>query len=230
MLAISRIEFVVSARLTAKSHRAPTLLRRVLSWIASPLHGVLFLLILLVTHPLVIFAQAVFGRRGFYAILKLHNLLHLLNMKLAGTRIDVQFEAPLPETGAVIYVANHQSMYDIPFLIWFLRKRMPHFIAKIELKSFIPFISYALRNGGHLIIDRGDRRSSIEAIQEYAREMDLARSAVCIFPEGTRAKDGVLKKFKTGGLVSLIENMPHATVVPITLDGTWAIVRNKFCP
>ena len=60
----------------------------------------------------------------------------------------------------VVFVANHQSLYDIPPFIWFMRSNHPKFISKIELAKGIPSVSYNLRHGGAALIDRKNPRQS----------------------------------------------------------------------
>ena len=62
-------------------------------------------------------------------------------------------------------------MYDIPPIIWFLRKHHAKFISKIELTKGIPSISYNLRNGGGANIDRKDSKQSIMEIVKLAQRM-----------------------------------------------------------
>jgi 1-acyl-sn-glycerol-3-phosphate acyltransferase len=75
-------------------------------------------------------------------------------MKILGTKISFEITTALPEDRPLIFVANHQSTYDIPPLIWHLRKYHPKFISKIELGKGIPSVSFNLRHGGSILIDR----------------------------------------------------------------------------
>ena len=54
------------------------------------------------------------------------------------------------------------------------------------------------------------------------------RTAV-IFPEGTRSKTGVPKKFHTTGLKVLIKKAPSAIIVPISINNSWKMLKyGKF--
>ena len=50
------------------------------------------------------------------------------------------------------------------------------------------------------------------------------RSAV-IFPEGTRSKTGMPRKFSPNGLKMLFRYCPKAVIVPITINNSWKIVK-----
>ena len=61
-------------------------------------------------------------------------------------------------------VANHQSMNDIPPIIWYLRKHHPKFVSKMELGKGIPSVSYNLVHGGSVLIDRKNSKQAIGQI------------------------------------------------------------------
>lgn len=145
------------------------------------------------------------------------------------TRFKVTFEAELPRSVPLIIVANHQSMFDIPLLVWYLRKSVPHFIAKQELGKGLPSISYALRTM-FLLIDRKDPASAVPSIHQLGKKVHSLKEAVVLFPEGTRARDGVLRKFKTRGFTTLCEAMPDALIVPVAISNSWQIVRYNLLP
>ena len=77
--------------------------------------------------------------------------------------IKIRFDRPLNLTTGkpLIIVANHQSTYDIPPIIWHLKKFHPKFISKKQLGRGIPGVSYNLRNGGSVLIDRSRPKESI---------------------------------------------------------------------
>ncbi|MCB0332922.1 MAG: 1-acyl-sn-glycerol-3-phosphate acyltransferase [Bdellovibrionales bacterium] len=199
------------------------------SWLISPIHLFLFWCILLGFHiPLMI--ARLFGQRTIGAVYTLLCGAHVANIKLSGTHIHFTQEQPLPVDRPLILVSNHQSMYDIPCLVWFLRQHHPRFIAKKELTKYIPSISFALRHCNHLLIDRDDPHSAVEQITSYAKTVEQNRTTICIFPEGTRAKDAKMKRFKSRGLETLLKEIPSALVVPIALDGFAHLVKKKFFP
>jgi len=70
----------------------------------------------------------------------------------------------------------------------------------------------------------------MEAIRLGAIEAAKNKHAVVIFPEGTRSKDGRPKRFSQNGLRLLVENMPDALIVPVTINGSWKLSRNGLFP
>ena len=135
----------------------------------------------------------------------------------------------MPEKGPLIIVANHQSMYDIPPMIWHLRKYHPKFVSKKELGKGIPSVSFNLRHGGSVLIDRKDRRQAMRAIADMGSYIEKTGHTAVIFPEGTRSRDGHPKPFRTIGLKILIENAPSAHILPVSINNSWKMLRyGKF--
>ena len=93
-----------------------------------------------------------------------------------------------------------------------------------------PSISFALRNMGSVLIDRTDQTQAIASIEQFAQQTAAKHHAAVIFPEGTRARDGVMKNFKSAGLITLMKNMPDAEVIPIAINGSWELVRYNLLP
>jgi 1-acyl-sn-glycerol-3-phosphate acyltransferase len=136
----------------------------------------------------------------------------------------------IPKDRVFVVVSNHQSLFDIPLLIWLLRGRNAKFIAKKSLGRGIPSASYVLRSNGHALIDRGNALQATTEIRALAQRINATGGAAVLFPEGTRARDGKLKSFKPGGLKTLLAELGAVSVVPVSIDGAWRIMRFKFLP
>ena len=134
----------------------------------------------------------------------------------------------LPQGKPLIIVSNHQSQYDIPPVVWGFRSCFPKFISKIELGKGIPSISYNLRKGQSALIDRRNRSQAIKEIIRLGRHIEENNYSACIFPEGTRSKNGNVKKFKVGGIETLLKTAPSAVVFPFVIDGNHLLQRNGF--
>ena len=129
----------------------------------------------------------------------------------------------------VIIVSNHQSMADIPPIMWYFRKHHVKFVSKKELGKGIPSVSYNLRHGGSVLIERKNPRQAIIAIRNFSDYIESNNRAAVIFPEGTRSRDGKPKPFQTKGLETLIKYIPSAVIVPVTINNSWETLRyGKF--
>ncbi len=150
-------------------------------------------------------------------------------MNILGTRFTFNNPHQIDTNQPLIIVANHQSMYDISPIMWYMRKHHPKFISKIELGKGIPSVSYNLRHGGSALIDRKNPRQSLPAIMKFGEYIEENKRAAVIFPEGTRSKNGEPKPFQTKGLEILFKKIPSALVVPISINNSWKTLRyGKF--
>jgi 1-acyl-sn-glycerol-3-phosphate acyltransferase len=121
-------------------------------------------------------------------------------------------------------------MHDISPMSCYLKKYHPKFISKIELGKGFPSISYNLRHGGSVLIDRKDPRQSLTAIKEFAQYIEKNNYAAVIYPEGTRSKDGVPKRFSENGLKMLTKFAPSAYVIPVTINNCWKVNKHGMFP
>lgn len=172
----------------------------------------------------------IFGYSAHKNSVALFNWLLLRSLHIVGTNYTINLPKNLPVGKPVIIVSNHQSMWDIPPLIWFLRRLHPKFISKKELGKGIPTISYNLKHGGSVLIDRKNPDQAVEEIKKIARYISEHNRSVVIFPEGTRSRTGIPKTFKKKGLKILFENVPQAYVLPVSISGSWKLQKYGVFP
>jgi len=150
-------------------------------------------------------------------------------LNVLGTRFTFNNPHNISIDRPLIIVSNHQSMYDISPIMWYLRKHHVKFVAKKELGRGLPSVSYNLRHGGSVLIDRKNPRQALPAMMKFGEYIEKHKRAAVIFPEGTRSKDGNPKPFKTKGLEILMKKVPSALIVPITVNNSWKTLRyGKF--
>ncbi len=200
-------------------------MRKLFGYILSPIHYICFGLLLLIFHPIQWLCFNAFGYRAHKRSVDALNFFLVCSYYVLGDIVTFKNEQNLPEGRPMIFVANHQSLYDIPVLIWYLRKYHAKFISKIELAKGIPSISYNLRHGGAANIDRKDSRQSITEIAKLGMRMKENKWSAMIFPEGTRSPDGKVKMFQAGGVATLLKKCPEALIVPVAINNSWKMVR-----
>lgn len=204
-------------------------MNKFLGYIFTPIFYIFFGLMLVVFHPIQWVCFKLFGYKAHKTSVDTLNFFLTYSQLLLGSSVSFKNQFNLPTDRSIIFVANHQSMYDIPALIWFLRKYHAKFISKIELTKGIPSISYNLKYGGGANIDRKDNKQAIMEIIKLGRRMKENTWSTVIFPEGTRAKGGMVKTFQLGGVATLLKGVPDALIVPIAIENSWKIVQyGKF--
>lgn len=200
-------------------------MKKLLAYPLSIIYYLFFGLALVIFHPIQVVCLNVFGYQAHKKSVDILNFFLLRCLNLLGTRFTFKNPHKIKLEQPCIIVSNHQGTYDIPPIIWYLRKLHPKFISKKELGSGIPSISYNLKHGGSVLIDRKDKKQAIQAIKDLTKYLNTHNRSVVIFPEGTRSKDGTPMRFATAGLKTLFEAMPDALVVPITINNSWKLNR-----
>ena len=202
---------------------------KILAYPLTALYYLCFFATLLIFHPIQWISFNVFGYQTHKISVDWMQFFTMRSLNILGTRFSFENPYNIATDQPVIVVANHQSMYDIPPLIWYMRKHHPKFISKIELGKGIPSVSYNLRHGGSVLIDRKNPRQSFPAIANFGEYIERTNRCAVIFPEGTRSKNGEPKPFQTKGLALLFKKIPSAVVVPITINNSWKMFRyGKF--
>ena len=170
--------------------------------------------------------SSLIDRRGHFA----HACARLwswLILATTGVSVDVHGLDPLEAGRTYIFVANHQSIYDIPVVFASLPYQL-RIIAKESLGAF-PFLGWHLRRTGHLLVDR--RNPDRAGILKRWKALVEQGLSLIIFPEGTRSENGRVGIFKAGSFLLAIEaGLP---IVPLSVDGTRGVMRKgrlMTCP
>jgi len=185
--------------------------------------------VLLVFDPLQRVAR-LFGQRPQEVVAGYLQIALVWTFRISGTRIEVECPASvLPDT-PYLFVSNHQSMFDIPIFGAYMSSSVPKYVAKRELARWIPSISYNLRRGGNALIDRSDREQATQAIRELGEQVVARGVSAVLYPEGTRARTGVVGLFRKAGAETLFAAAPEIPVVPVVIDGSWKLLRFNLIP
>jgi 1-acyl-sn-glycerol-3-phosphate acyltransferase len=137
----------------------------------------------------------------------------------AGARLRVEGADQVDWSRPYLLVANHQSVIDICAL--FRAVPVPlRFLLKREMAA-VPFVGWYARATGMLFIARDDRRAGPRLRREAAAL--LARGdSLCLFPEGTRSRDGAVAPFKAGALQPAID--AGVAILPVAIEGAGAVL------
>jgi 1-acyl-sn-glycerol-3-phosphate acyltransferase len=205
-------------------------MKKIIDYVLSSIYLIHFGLTLLVFHIFQVVAFHVFGKKAHKAVVDYLNFTLTFGLYLTGARITLRNLSDIPDNRTIIFVANHQSTFDVPAIYWFLRKYHPRFVSKIELAKGVPSISYNLRKSGAALIDRKDGKQAIAEIARLGKLIHEEKSSVIIFPEGTRTASGNMKPFVPGGVATLLKRAPDALIVPVAINGTGAFNPKGIFP
>ena len=189
-----------------------------------------YLVVLCIIQPIQWAAFKIFGDQGLKISFDYVAFFSLKCNHILGTRFTFENRELIPKNVPVIFVSNHQSLLDTAGIIWYLRKFNCLFVTKKELGKGLPSISYFLRNGKYVLIDRSNPKQAIPKIKALAEYIEKEKYSAVIFPEGTRSKTGIPLEFAQSGLKILCKYAPSAYVVPITINNSWKVYQYGYFP
>lgn len=205
-------------------------MKKFFGYILSPFATFAFLLMLVIFHPIQWLCFHLGGYMAHKRSVDILNFFLVGTYYLLGNSVTFTNKQNLPIGRPIIFIANHQSSFDIPPMIYFLRKYHGKFISKVELTRGVPSISYNLKVGGGANIDRKDPRQAITELSKFGTRMKENKWSAMIFPEGTRSKDGKVKPFQTAGVATLLKKCPEALLVPVAIKNSWKMICYGMFP
>lgn len=123
----------------------------------------------------------------------------------------------IPVNGGCIIASNHLAFHDSVIIAAFIKDRYICFLAKQELFK-IKIIGALLRSLGAIPVNRGSKDAqTVKNAVDYLK----AGNTLCIFPEGTRIKNGIRIKGKKGAV--RISRMSDVPIVPVHLKADYRI-------
>ncbi len=173
----------------------------------------------LITTTLVLGAAALlvspFDPQGEY-VHRIARFWAAIHLRVNGIVVSLEDADNMPEPPFLL-MSNHQSALDIFALLSGLPVSFK-FIAKRELFR-IPVFGWAMKRAGYISIDRNNPREALKAIEESAQKI-RGGTAVLIFPEGHRSRNGRLQPFMKGGFS--LASRAGVPVVPLAILGSFA--------
>lgn len=135
----------------------------------------------------------------------------------SGTKLTVEGREVVDDDRSYIVVANHLSTLDI--MVCFLAVDLPiRYLAKKELFR-IPLLAQAMRAVGIIEVDREARSAIHTSVNRQAKDLIANHRSLIIYAEGTRPRDGIMKRFKKGAFTMAIAS--QLPVLPLSIHGTY---------
>jgi 1-acyl-sn-glycerol-3-phosphate acyltransferase len=141
---------------------------------------------------------------------------------LALCPVKVKGRELLDRKQSYVFVANHQSAFDIFLLYGFLRHPVKWMLRRGIAK--IPFVGTACRAAGFVVVDHSSPQAAQRSIAEAKNRLQHGASLI-VFPEGSRSCDGKMNRFHKGAF--FVAMSQHLPVVPITVNGAYKILPKK---
>jgi 1-acyl-sn-glycerol-3-phosphate acyltransferase len=138
---------------------------------------------------------------------------------VCGVKVRVRGRDRLDPQRACLFMANHQSNFDIPILMAVFDTLQVRWVSKREARK-VPIIGLCMQLTQQVLVDRKSPTQAVAVFRQVKKLLDAGISVI-FFPEGTRTRDGHLQPFKPGGFaVAVAAGVP---VVPVTINGSRAI-------
>ena len=203
---------------------------KLISYPLSVIHYLIFGLLLLIFHPIQWLAFNLFGKKAHRMSVIGLNIGLTWSLFALFSRVKFINKYEIPKDAPIIIVSNHQSTYDIPPMYRYFSKSFPNFVSKKELGKGIPSVSYNLRHGDNVLIDRKDPRQAIQTLMKFGQKIEEENLTAVIFPEGTRSKIAIPKPFRESGLKMMVKKAPSSYIIPLSINNSWRLVRKGAFP
>ena len=144
--------------------------------------------------------------------------------RVFGIKLEFRFADGAEDVGPSIYIANHQSNFD---LITVSGAVMPRTVT-VGKKSLVwlPLFGQLYWLTGNILIDRANRTKAAGTIGQVVEKIKQNKVSVWMFPEGTRSRGRGLLPFKTGAFHAAIG--AGVPVVPIVCSSTEHVKLNRW--
>ncbi|ATF08910.1 1-acylglycerol-3-phosphate O-acyltransferase [Candidatus Enterovibrio altilux] len=136
--------------------------------------------------------------------------------RVFGIKLELRQSAASKAVGTCVYIANHQSNWDLVTVSNAVRPGAVT-VGKKNL-AYIPIFGALYWLTGNILIDRNNRSKSIGTIGQVIDKVKKINVSVWLFPEGTRSHGRGILPFKTGAFHAAIG--AGVPIVPIVCSST----------
>lgn len=144
--------------------------------------------------------------------------------KLYGIKVELRAPSDVYERGQHIYIANHQSNWDM----FTVSAAVTPKVVTVGKKSlaWLPLFGQLYWLTGNILIDRSNRSRAMGTIEQVVDSMKKSDVSVWMFPEGTRSRGRGLLPFKTGAFHAAVG--AGVPIIPIVCSSTHHLKLNRW--
>lgn len=137
----------------------------------------------------------------------------------AGAQVDVEGADAIDWSRPYMLVSNHQSVIDICALFHAVPAPLLFLLSRETMQW--PFVGWYAKALGMPFIDRDNPRAAPASLRAAAQQVQGGMS-LCLFPEGTRSRDGSVLPFRPAAFQAAID--AGVAVLPVALEGSGAVL------
>lgn len=140
-------------------------------------------------------------------------------------RLKIEGEEKIPESGPAIIIANHVSFID-GFFITACTSRRVHFMMHEDFYRYPllhPFVKWA----GFIEVPSPQKVKQMQRMFAKVQRMLSRGRIVCVFPEGSITRNGIMQGFKSG-IDRMIPSGVEVPVIPVRLGMVWGSLLTLF--
>jgi 1-acyl-sn-glycerol-3-phosphate acyltransferase len=138
-------------------------------------------------------------------------------LRLAGVRFEVRRAPGFDPNRTSIFICNHVNIFD-PFVVY---SAIPQFVRGFELESHfkVPVYGWMMGRFGNVPVPDGRSREGLERMTAKAEEALKSGVSLVAFAEGSRTRDGHVKRFHRG--VFRLAQRFGTPIVPMSIVGSY---------
>lgn len=138
-------------------------------------------------------------------------------LRFAGVRFDVRRAPGFDPKRTSIFICNHVNIFD-PFVVY---SAIPQFVRGFELESHfkVPVYGWMMGRFGNVPVPDTRSREGMERMTRKAKEALDSGTSLIAFAEGSRTRDGRVRKFHKG--VFRLAQRFGTPIVPMSIVGSY---------
>lgn len=193
-------------------HWPITLLRSALTWLVGAIATVIVVPMLIIV--------ALFNDTSPW-IDRIIQAWSAIWLAISGCHLEIEGLENIDRERSYVVVSNHLSTLDI--MVCFRATGVPiRYLAKKELYR-VPILAQGMRAVGIIKVDRSARGAIHAQVNRQAKELIAKKRSLIIYAEGTRPRNGVMKRFKKGAFTMAIAS--ELPVLPLSIHGTFEAMQ-----